>query len=113
VADFFNSVWLYSEDFNHGGTWSTYTLVVPTLDVVAQIAVTTYVPAGYADSIGGAAIGTQILRYSYIDDGDVVTVNTPADWNQNAIWVSACASITFGLQCKNAWGYALGTVFAQ
>jgi hypothetical protein len=114
MADFFNSVWLYSNDFNAGGHWSTYTLVVPKLDVVAQIAVSAYVPVVYGDSIGGSAIGARIMGYSYFESEDVVIpVTTPSDWDQNAVWVAQCASITFGLECKNAWGYALGTVFAQ
>jgi hypothetical protein len=114
VADFLNTVWLYSNDFNAGGTWSTYTLVVPKLDVLAQIAVTAYVPVVYSDQIGGSAIGVRIMGYSYFQSENVVIpVLTPVDWDQSAVWIGACASITLGLQCKNAWGYALGTVFAQ
>jgi hypothetical protein len=113
MADFFNNVWLYAHDLNAGGTWSTYTLVVPNLNVFAQLAVTTYVPALYSDQIGGPGIGTHIVGYSYFQSENVVIpVITPLDWDQNAVWVHDCASITFGLRCKNAWGYALGTVFA-
>ena len=114
MANVFNSVWLYADDFNAGGSWATYTLVVPNLNVFAQIGVTTYAPVVHGDDLGGAAIGTRIVGYSYFQSPNVVIpVATPEDWNQNSIFIGNCASITFGLQCKNAWGYALGVVIEE
>jgi hypothetical protein len=88
--------------------------VVPKLNVFAQIGITTYVPVVNADGIGGAAVAARIVAYSYFQSPNVVIpVPTPPDWNQNAIFINNCASVTFGLECKNAWAYALGVVIEQ
>ena len=105
------SAWLYANDFRIGGTWSTITIVVPNRNVYAHMTVSTYVPVVNADQIGGTAIGTRIIAYSYFQSPNVVIpVDTPLDWNQNALYIDNCASVTFGLQCKEAWGYAVGII---
>jgi hypothetical protein len=108
------NVWLYANDFNSGGQWATYTVVVPNRNVFAYTAVSTYVPVGYADQIGGSAIGARILGYSYYEnETTTVGVATPLDWNQNSLFIDNCASVTFGLQCKNAWGYSSSFIEQQ
>ncbi len=114
MAQVFNTVWLYANDFNGGGTWATYTLVVPRLDVAASIALSTYAPVVRADEIGGAAIGSRIIKYTFFESANlVVPVDLPQDWNQTSVFIDNCASITFGLQAKNAWGYAAAVVYEQ
>lgn len=111
MTDIYSSVWLYANSLNTDGSGATYTLVVPRRNVFAQMSLTTVTPAVQRDNTGWGA-GTQIVRYSYFEtDNRVNEVVLPPDWKNNSIFISNCASITFGLGVKNAWAYALGVVF--
>lgn len=117
TVDAFNAVWLYAEAT--GGTrMASYTLEVPRRNVFAHIALSAYTPALHSDD-DGAAVGVRILKYTsfkpLFNNNTWINVPTvlPADWNNNAVFIDQCSSITFGLVVKNAWAYGCGVVFLR
>src|SRR5215813_13054790 len=112
MADVLASVWLYANTLSSTEQWSTYTLVVPRRNIFARIALSVFVPAVHSDPIGSGA-GARIIKYSFFQEPDIVQeVVLPDDWNENSIFIDNCASITFGLAVKVAWGYAEAAVFS-